>query len=1839
MHADYQAPPMTAFAPGRLQQKRPEPSSRDIFYPYPTSVKESTAHQDYQAPAMEDVRVTAASQKADDSFKLLPARFEGESTTHVDYTAPPAPSLAARRVPDKPEETQQLLRPDAPEPSQSTTHHDYRPPPLDQLRQAPFVEQTRQSYEQVCFEGQSTTHADYPAPPQDALRDSYANHAHPSQAPGFPNAILGGSRFEGESSAQRDYQAPPLEALRQMLQSRDVQPAAAQPPARFDGQSSMHADYQAPPMTAFAPGRLQQKRPEPSSRDIFYPYPTSVKESTAHQDYQAPAMEDVRVTAASQKADDSFKLLPARFEGESTTHVDYTAPPAPSLAARRVPDKPEETQQLLRPDAPEPSQSTTHHDYRPPPLDQLRQAPFVEQTRQSYEQVCFEGQSTTHADYPAPPQDALRDSYANHAHPSQAPGFPNAILGGSRFEGESSAQRDYQAPPLEALRQMLQSRDVQPEAAQPPARFDGQSSMHADYQAPPLEGLRRWLRGCGLRPEETAAHSKQDQGTKTTIQQTARFEGQSTMHQDFQAPPPVILNQPQPAAATTGVSPIRFEGESSMKAHYQAPSEEALIAATGGIRQQQPDIKVEEAKVAFEGQSTMRHDYQALPVEKLLQFLGPPACDEMAPPIPFEGESSMKAHFVAPSTEAVLAASSASLRHADLQASSQPTARFEGQSTMHQDFQAPPPVALNQPQPAAATTAVSPIRFEGESSMKAHYQAPSEEALIDATGGIRQQQPDIKVEEAKVAFEGQSTMRHDYQAPPLEKLLQFLGQPACDEMAPPIPFEGESSMKAHYAAPSTEAVLAASSASLRHADLQVSSQQTARFEGQSTMHQDFQTPPPVALNQPQPAAATTEVSPIRFEGESSMKAHYQAPSEEALIAATGGIRQQQPDIKVEEAKVAFEGQSTMRHDYQALPVEKLFQFLGPPACDEMAPPIPFEGESSMKAHYAAPSTEAVLAASSASLRHAVLQAASQQTARFEGQSTMHQDFQAPPPVALNQPQPAAATTEVSPIRFEGESSMKAHYQAPSEEALIAATGGKRQQQPDIKVEEAKVAFEGQSTMRHDYQAPPLEKLLQFLGQPACDEMAPPIPFEGESSMKAHYAAPSTEAVLAASSASLRHADLQASSQQTARFEGQSTMHQDFQTPPSVALNQPQPAAATTAVSPIRFEGESSMKAHYQAPSEEALIAATGGIRQQQPDIKVEEAKVALEGQSTMRHDYQAPPLEKLFQFLGRPVCDEMAPPIPFEGESSMKAHYAAPSTEAVLAASSASLRHADSQAASQQTARFEGQSTTHQDFQTTCVGLEPNPSGSPPALALAHFEGGSTAHHDYGVPPLEDLRQLISGTSSGSRERKLPQTTFEGESSMRAHYRAPSADALKEASRSPYQGRRSSSAHADRSSVKFEASSTSRMDYRAPPLEFWQRERLDKDATASGPPAPVTGPFEGESSRKAWCNGAPFSGSGPFDCIDPLWRSEHSRPEMSESSKVDAETEQFSMRHFPAWAVVPRSFREAEEASQMPQMSQPPQGQTVDTADRFGEVAGNHASDEYDVGPSAEGPKASRYQPRQARQEKQVGTPRTGRPSSAQPAARKQAAPRPGSFRFRYTLQNCLIFMHDGCIELRRGTECPCISGKPASLSGLPSQEHNCQSQQRGSHVQILRTPPKHLAEDATKSSSPGEDGMSSVSEAPQAAPAATSVSGAAGLPSSVVGRPMRRRSLKQVQAAGSGEKVQHSNVPRMEDPTPQQTASVWAQSNTKVEPEISTTKRDYKAPPQEAFEQVSQTGLGPKTRAPTVVGKGNSERYGHWNVDGRFTAPAASSRDQYTAQPPKGKGEPGERAPLRISQ
>ena len=74
---------------------------------------------------------------------------------------------------------------------------------------------------------------------------------------------------------------------------------------------------------------------------------------------------------------------------------------------------------------------------------------------------------------------------------------------------------------------------------------------------------------------------------------------------------------------------------------------------------------------------------------------------------------------------------------------------------------------------------------------------------------------------------------------------------------------------------------------------------------------------------------------------------------------------------------------------------------------------------------------------------------------------------------------------------------------------------------------------------------------------------------------------------------------------------------------------------------------------------------------------------------------------------------------------------------------------------------------------------------------------------------------------------------------MRAHYRAPSADALKEASRSPHPGRRSTSAHAERSSISLKVPLRLATTYQAPPPEFWQRlERAVVDAGASAAPAP-----------------------------------------------------------------------------------------------------------------------------------------------------------------------------------------------------------------------------------------------------------------------------------------------------------------------------------------------------------------------------------------------------------------
>ncbi|CAJ1392873.1 unnamed protein product [Effrenium voratum] len=97
------------------------------------------------------------------------------------------------------------------------------------------------------------------------------------------------------------------------------------------------------------------------------------------------------------------------------------------------------------------------------------------------------------------------------------------------------------------------------------------------------------------------------------------------------------------------------------------------------------------------------------------------------------------------------------------------------------------------------------------------------------------------------------------------------------------------------------------------------------------------------------------------------------------------------------------------------------------------------------------------------------------------------------------------------------------------------------------------------------------------------------------------------------------------------------------------------------------------------------------------------------------------------------------------------------------------------------------------------------------------FEGQSTTHQDYRVPPVEELQELIAATSSSrsaSGERK-PACRFEGESSMRAHYRAPSHDAVRGAATAS--GQRERSLPTDRvPSSKFEGESNALRDFQAP---------------------------------------------------------------------------------------------------------------------------------------------------------------------------------------------------------------------------------------------------------------------------------------------------------------------------------------------------------------------------------------------------------------------------------------
>ena len=320
MREDYQAPPITAFA---LPEGKRMVENTGVLHHGPpgASVKESTAHHDFQAPPLQDLR-PVADRLHHDERRDAPPPFDAESTTHSHYKPPPCPSPTIRPA-DKQIEVQHLLAPDVQEPGQSTTHSDYQAPPLAAMAQLkPAVEQNRQSFERTRFEGQSTMHADYPPHMTEALRDGQASiMLHQDSA--IQSALWAGTRFEGESSAHRDYPAPPLEALRHMLEGHQPTKERMHGAVRFEGLSSMREDYQTPPLESLRQWLRAGHTPEPARNELH----KFEGESTQHRDFQAPPLQSLHdwLRSTENDAAASQEIVESHFEGESSMKAHYQA--------------------------------------------------------------------------------------------------------------------------------------------------------------------------------------------------------------------------------------------------------------------------------------------------------------------------------------------------------------------------------------------------------------------------------------------------------------------------------------------------------------------------------------------------------------------------------------------------------------------------------------------------------------------------------------------------------------------------------------------------------------------------------------------------------------------------------------------------------------------------------------------------------------------------------------------------------------------------------------------------------------------------------------------------------------------------------------------------------------------------------------------------------------------------------------------------------------------------------------------------------------------------------------------------------------------------------------------------------------------------------------------------------------------------------------------------------------------------------------------------------------------------------------------------------------------------
>lgn len=277
---------------------------------------------------------------------------------------------------------------------------------------------------------------------------------------------------------------------------------------------------------------------------------------------------------------------------------------------------------------------------------------------------------------------------------------------------------------------------------------------------------------------------------------------------------------------------------------------------------------------------------------------------------------------------------------------------------------------------------------------------------------------------------------------------------------------------------------------------------------------------------------------------------------------------------------------------------------------------------------------------------------------------------------------------------------------------------------------------------------------------------------------------------------------------------------------------------------------------------------------------------------------------------------------------------------------------------------------------------------------------------------------------------------------------------------------------------------------------------------------------------------------------------------------IFSEHEAHFPRQVPAWALVPRSFRreagESGEVSTISQRSQSPRAAPVVNATSTMSVEdekslqGESRFESEEQKPGA----ASRYQCYQAPSAngaRSLETPRAGRPPEARGQTPKSTP---------------------------RGST-------PASRSASARR------------VQILRTPPRHLVNDLLRSWQSEEPPEKQSSSEASFQTAAVPPQRRAGLPSGLLGRPMRKRSFPPPRAPG-----RQADGPRIGGFIPSSKQVSSAGKDT-LEAEAST-QHDVEAS---------------RARTPSPAGKGSGERYRHWSADGRLMDPAASSRDKYTAE------------------